>query len=97
MDIDLLPLVNPDIGDSLQHELPDNDAKYVYDQIERISKLNPCIAQFISTYALEMETDDNPQIVLGVALCGIMVYRLLESQAEADEMNNTLLLFDPNE
>ncbi len=87
---DLLPVVSPDIGGPLQKELPENDKAYIGEQLTRIADINPCVASFISTFCLESED------IAGCALCGIMVYRLLESQAEVDRMKDSFK-FDPNE
>ena len=86
----MLPVVHENIGYSLQREIPEDDHVYLLEQMDRIYETNPCIARFIDNYAIE--TDDP----VGAALCGVMIYRLLESQAEAEELND-LLKYDPDE
>lgn len=75
-----LPVVKPEIGGSLQQEMPDNDIKYVKDQLRRLDTENPTVAHFIRNFA--KTTKDK----VGSAYCGLIVYRLLESQAEANRM-----------
>lgn len=77
----LLPIVKEETGFSLQAELlecPEN--QYVLKHIKRLENDNPCIANFISQLAV---LSGDPQ---SVAYAGILVYRLLESQAETDNL-----------
>lgn len=78
----ILPVVKPDIGGSLQREMTEkaNDAKYIRDTLERLDIENPTIGYFIRNFA--KTTKDKK----GAAYCGLIVYRLLESQAEANKM-----------
>jgi len=75
-----LPVVKPEIGASLQQEMPDSDLKYIKGQLKRLDTENPTVAHFIRNFA--KTTKDK----VGAAYCGLVVYRLLESQAEANRM-----------
>lgn len=78
----LLPLVLPEIGfslaESLNLNLPDN--KYVRTELKYLDDKNPVIANFIRDWSLRAKDK------VRSAMCGILVYRLLESQAEANRM-----------
>jgi hypothetical protein len=80
-----LPVVKPEIGCSLEREMMDvlqesDDINFVKDKLRRLDILNPTIARFIREFS--KTTKDK----IGAAYCGIIVYRLLESQAEANKM-----------
>ena len=76
-----LPFVKPEIGFSLEREIFDKfDVEYVKKQLEKLKKDNPSIAEFIMKFS--KKTGDS----LGAAFCGVMVYRMLESQSEANSM-----------
>ena len=80
-----LPIVKPEIGYSLEKELFDvDDVDYIKTQLKRLDEENPSVATFIRQFA--KTTDDK----INVAFCGLMVYRLLESQAEANWMNEEM-------
>lgn len=77
-----LPVVKPEIGGSLQREIVDKcDVEYVKKQLKRLDIDNPTIAKFIRDFS--KTTKDR----VGVAFCSLLVYRMLESQAEANRMN----------
>lgn len=80
----LLPIVDPDIGQSIAQAI-DDEKEYVEKQIRRLEKENPAIAEFISRWSLMHD-----ELLVEVALCGVLVYRLLESQAEADKMSEEI-------
>lgn len=76
-----LPRVSPNIGFSLEQEIRNRDDEiYLEEQLSRLDEENPAISTWIRKYA-ELTDDSN-----GVKLCGVIVYRLLESQSEADQM-----------
>lgn len=76
-----LPKVDPSIGGSLEHEIKDkDDIQYIKMQMKRINAQNPVIAKFILEFS--KLTKDRK----GAAFCAILIYRMLESQAEADKM-----------
>lgn len=77
-----LPVVKPEIGGSLERELFDKfDVEYVKAQLLKLETDNPTVARFIRKFS--KTTNDRT----GAALCGVVVYRMLESQAEANRMN----------
>ena len=76
-----IPVVNPEIGWSLQKELFDKfDKEYLKEQLSQIDDKNPVISAFIRKFS---ETTDDQ---LGAAWCGLVVFKLLQSQAEANRM-----------
>lgn len=80
-----LPVVTEDVGFAVQAEVsqtPDND--YMVDLIKRLQNENPCVINFISQLSIYSKDP------LGASACGLLVYRLLESQAEADQMNRAM-------
>lgn len=81
-----LPVVKPEIGYSLEKELQQvtDDANYIRSQLERLDKENPTVAQFIKRFA-KLHNDK-----MNVAFCGLIVYRMLESQSEVNWMNQEL-------
>ena len=85
----LLPIVTPDVGFSVQADILQTEQnKYVLGILERLLKDNPCVAGFINN----MITDSPKEYAKVIAYTGAVVYRLLESQAEADEMNGEFIL-----
>lgn len=77
-----LPVVKPEIGGSLQREISHrNDIEYVKEQLLKLDEQNPTISRFIKRFS--KTTKDR----LGAAFCGIVIYRMLESQAEANWMS----------
>ncbi len=82
----LLPYVSEEIGFALQGEIlekPGNE--YVVEILQRLTEDNPHVANFIATMSLN--SDGSP---LHSAYLSILVYRLLESQADADKMKSEL-------
>jgi len=77
----LLPVVKPEIGGSLERELVDKfDSEYIKNQLKRLDIENPTISRFIRNFS--KTTNDK----IGSAFCGLIVYRMLESQNEANSM-----------
>ncbi len=76
-----LPLVKREICASLDHEITGEiDEEYVAKELVRIRKNNPTVFEWISRYMKKTEDET------GAAMCAIITYRLLESQAESDKM-----------
>lgn len=76
-----LPLVKPEICGSLDHEITGIiDEEYISKELHKIKKNNPTVYEWISRF---MKQTDDPT---GTAMCAIITYRLLESQAESDRM-----------
>jgi len=79
----LLPLVNPEVGHSIAADLNGaSDKQLVIKEIKRIQKENPAIADFIGHWSKQMKGE----AAIHAAFCGILVYKLLHSQAEVDQM-----------
>ncbi|MAE93831.1 MAG: hypothetical protein CL910_04160 [Deltaproteobacteria bacterium] len=79
--MDRLPFVSEAVGAAVQEELKTSEGNdYVIKILERLQDENPCLANFITHYALHY---DDPAAVTTGAL---LTYRLLESQLEADTM-----------
>lgn len=82
----LLPVVNQEIGFSVSQSIPDvTDKEFVKQELKKIKKENPVIANVIARWA----NLDKGKI--HTAYCGIMVYKLLRSQAEVDKMEREIL------
>lgn len=82
-----LPLVHPDVGYSLAQEVDKcDDEQYLDEHLARLENENPTISTWIKHFA--KRTDDE----LGSMWCAMMVYRLLESQAEVNRMMEEIRL-----
>jgi len=79
----LLPIVTEEVGYTIQAELKQSSKNdYIREMLERLQEDNPCVANFISKMSLS--SDD----ATGTAYTALLTYRLLESQAEADRLND---------
>lgn len=82
-----LPVVRPEIGGGMAKDIVDKfDKSYLEEQLAMLDRDNPTIAFWIRTFS--KRTDDK----MGAAYCGLLVYKLLNSQAEANYMNEQLNL-----
>ena len=80
-----LPKVTKETGFAVCRELEqESDNNYVIRLLERLEDENPCVAEFVSRLAIQ---HDDP---VGISTAALLVYRLLESQAEADSLNRQL-------
>ena len=80
-----LPIVKPETCYSIERELiglPDNE--YVKKVLRKMTEINPVVALWIKNYS--KKTKDR----IGAIVCAVVVYRLLESQEEADFLNEIL-------
>jgi len=78
----LLPVVRPEVGSSIEHELLGaKDDAYIKKQLEIIKEENPVISCWIEAFS--KKTKDKK----GAIFCAVMVFRLLRIQAECDRMN----------
>lgn len=76
-----LPVVKLEVSASLQRELMDKfDAPYMREQLEILKKENPAVYLWIKRYS--KTTKDR----MGSMFCGLVVYKMLKSQAEANRM-----------
>ncbi len=82
----LLPKVEKDIfasvGQSMEED-NDSDAEFIMKYSKHLEKVNPVILTFISDWSEKSKGKSFLRLVIGM----LTVYRLLESQAEAEQMN----------
>lgn len=85
----LLPIVKEEIRFAVQAEMLHSDGKtYETEMLQRLAgDDNPRIANFISGFAMKMKTSEAREAAM---YAGLLVYRMLESQAEADILNGEL-------
>ncbi len=89
----LLPLVSQNIEEVVKADYYDGREKYVTELIEHIKKENPRIAYLISDYVKglrEAGEEENSPAIKAAIYSGIFVYKLLESQAEADQLEKDI-------
>jgi hypothetical protein len=84
----VLPLVKPEIGACIEHELLQNkkDDIYIKEQLEKIQKENPVISFWIKSFSKTTKDEK------GAIFCGMMVFKMLRIQAECDRMNSEIKL-----
>jgi len=81
----ILPRVTKETGYAVCRELEREDNNdYVIRLLERLEEENPCVAEFVSRLAIQ---NDDPA---GISTAALLVYRLLESQAEADTLRRQM-------
>jgi phosphohistidine phosphatase SixA len=77
--------VTKETGYAVCRELEQEEENgYVIRLLERLEEENPCVAEFVSRLAIQHEDP------VGISTAALLVYRLLESQAEADNLNRQL-------
>jgi hypothetical protein len=80
-----LPRVTKETGYAVCRELEQEDNNdYIISLLARLESKNPCVAEFVSRLAIQ---HDDP---VGITTAALLVYRLLESQAEADDLRRQL-------
>lgn len=80
-----LPIVTQETAYAIRGEMEQQPGnQYIKDILSRIEKENPCIAEFISKFAM------NYPDPVAAAITGVLVYRMLESQLEADELKEQI-------
>jgi hypothetical protein len=80
-----LPRVTKETGYAVCRELEQEDNNdYIIAMLERLEAENPAVAEFVSRLAIQ---HDDP---VGISTAALLVYRLLESQAEADYLRSQL-------
>ena len=81
----MLPIVTKETGFAVCRELEKvDDNAYIVAMLERLERENPCLSEFVSRLAIQHEDP------VGVSTAALLVYRLLESQAEANELREQL-------
>ena len=77
-----LPVVKRETTYSLIGNLQNaDDFEYIERRLDEIEKVNPIVSKWIKNFSKTSKSR------LLTAYCGLMVYELLYSQAEADKMN----------
>jgi len=77
-----LPVVKTETTYSLIGNLKNaDDYEYIEKRLKEIEEVNPLVCHWIKSFSKESKNR------LFTAYCGLMVYELLYSQAEADVMN----------
>ena len=82
-----LPVVTKETGFAVCRELErEEDNDFIIQLLEKLEEENPCVAEFVSRLAIQHEDP------VGISTAALLVYRLLESQVEADELKEQLQL-----
>jgi hypothetical protein len=86
-----LPIVDPEVGHSVSEMWGDDetDEEVYARELEMLKIVNPTIAEFIELWCKRAATDEQMH---HSAFCGILVYKLLASQAEVDQMEKEIRL-----
>ena len=80
-----LPVVKPETCFSIEREcLGVRDVEFIKKTLKKIMKNTPVVAMWIKNYS--KTTKDR----FGAIVCAVVVYRLLESQDEADFLNEVM-------
>ena len=84
-----LPVVSIETGNAILRELRgDSGGEQVHELLSRLEESNPCIARFINQLSAR-----NPESA-EIYAAALIVYRLLESQDEADRLKEEFLWED---
>ncbi|TET36379.1 MAG: hypothetical protein E3J72_09075 [Planctomycetota bacterium] len=76
-----IPVVSKDTTNSVIHELTKGmSSDYLANLLKHVREKNPQVAEFLAAFAMKHEDP------LAISTVGLLVYRLLESQAEADQL-----------
>ena len=75
-----LPLVSPDVGSAMSHDMGEENWSLKYS--EHIDKTNPAVAHFLSQFVGTIPEEPREFALIA----GLTTYRLLEAQAEADQL-----------
>jgi hypothetical protein len=82
-----LPVVTKETGLSVCRELErEEDNDFIVRLLERLEAENPCVAEFVSRLAIQHEDP------VAISTAALLVYRLLESQAESNALGEQIKL-----
>lgn len=82
-----LPVVTKEMGLSVCRELErEEDNDFIVRLLARLERENPCVAEFVSRLAIQHEDP------VAITTAALLVYRLLESQAEANALGEQMKL-----
>lgn len=85
-----LPVVSEQIGRTTSEELTDElGIDYIERALQQIREENPFLASFISQFS---SIEPYRHAGSKVAYCGLLVYKMLRNQSEADELKEKLRL-----
>jgi len=80
-----LPRVRPEITCSMEQDLVHHsDKSYIKEKLGHLKKHNPVIYTFLKTFS---KASHDPIMTM---FSGLIIYKMLESQAEADFLNSEL-------
>ncbi len=80
-----LPRVTKETGFAVCRELERADNNdYIIAMLARLEAENPCVAEFVSRLAIQHQDP------VGISTAALLVYRLLESQAQAESLRKQL-------
>ena len=77
----ILPIVKPETCFSVEHECNGSDKQFLKKHLHALRENNPIVALWIERFSKTSKDR------VSAMICGLMVYRLLESQEEANFMN----------
>lgn len=81
-----LPRVSTEVGAAVLEELRTTEGNdYLIGLLQKLEETNPCLANFITHFALQQADP------VAVTMGALLTYRLLESQREADDLNDQFL------
>jgi phosphohistidine phosphatase SixA len=82
-----LPVVTKETGQAVCRELErEEDNDFVVRLLHKLEQENPCVAELVSRLAIQHEDP------LAISTAALVVYRLLESQAEANALSEQMKL-----
>jgi phosphohistidine phosphatase SixA len=82
-----LPVVTKETGFAVCRELErEEDNDFIVRLLERLEEQNPCVAEFVSRLAVQHEDP------VGISTAALLVYRLLEMQAESNALTDQMKL-----
>ena len=85
--ISRLPVVTKETGFAVCRELErEEDNDFIIRLLERLEEQNPCVAEFVSRLAVQHEDP------VAISTAALLVYRLLESQLEANALAEQMKL-----
>jgi hypothetical protein len=80
-----LPVVTKETGATVSREIErEENHDYVIRLLARLETENPCVAEFVSRMAIQHEDP------VAISTAALLVYRLLESQAEANSLREQI-------
>lgn len=80
-----LPYVDPGVAASVAHSMEGIDEEdYIRDRLEFLDMSNPTVAQSVRRYVEGCK----PKVRNNVAMAALITYQLLESQVEANQLND---------